>query len=406
MNHNGDVSGLCLVFTLSMPWKNYHREQFIRNIASEIQPSGGIVICIEPTILSIFNIFNYPERILGWMKGNNRFRKDGSNIYITHAKTFEHILLSVRFKLLSVINRKLIKRQILKILYKIDRNIKDFILVLHRPELQFLIGFAGERGTVYDCCDDHLLTSDMKSIKVAGNIENEKFLSQKCNFVITTSNKLFNRNKNYNPNTFIIENGHSFTKIEINEEIESYVKRIKRPIVGYIGIIRGWIDFNLLEHILSNNSNISFLFVGDIYKDSVKIFQELNAKYDNLFLTGRVNYNVLPVIMKYFDVGIIPFKNNEFMESVNPNKFYEMISCNIPIVSTNIGDLKLNYSDILKVSDTIEEFNKSIKEYLTMDEKSLKDLKNRMMKISGQFNWQLKAEYFHELLNEYILNKK
>ncbi|NOS86479.1 MAG: glycosyltransferase [Ignavibacteria bacterium] len=388
-----------------MPWENYHREQFIRSIAAEIKNEGGLVICIEPTILSIFNILKYPERIISWIKGKNKFRKDGSNIYVTHAKTFEHILSSSRFGFLSFINSKLLKRQIRKILKKVNGEIVKYVWVLHRPELYFLVGNTGEAGAVYDCCDDHILTSDMNQKKVSGNREREKKLSEKCNFVIATSNKLFSRNKGYNPNTYLVENSYNFTRAETDENAVAMLKEIKGPIAGYIGIIRGWIDFELLEYVLHRNSGITFVFVGEIYKDSVQKMRELESKYPNLLLTGRVNYNALPGLLKYFNVGIIPFKNNEFMESVNPNKFYEMLSCAVPIVTTNIGDLKSTYGDICKVADTKEEFSRLVNDIMNMSEAELKQLKTKMFEISSISTWQSKSKIFHQLLNEHILNK-
>jgi len=394
-----------LIFTLSMPWENYHREKFIRSIAEEIENEGGLVICVEPTILSVFNVVKYPERIFSWMKGKNRFRKDGSNIYVTHAKTFEHILSSSRFGFLSFINSKLLKRQIRKILKKVNGEVVKFVWVLHRPELYFLIGSTGEAGAVYDCCDDHILTSDMNQKKVSGNREREKKLSQKCDFVITTSNKLLSRNKGYNPNTYLVENSYNFTRAETDETAEAMLKEIKGPIAGYIGIIRGWIDFELLEYVLQQNAGITFVFVGEIYKDSVQKMRELESKYPNLLLTGRVNYNALPGLLKYFKVGIIPFKNNEFMESVNPNKFYEMLSCAVPIVTTNIGDLKSTYGDICKVADTKEEFSSFVNEIINISEAELKQLKSKMFEISSISTWQSKSKIFHQLLNEHILNK-
>ena len=398
--------GYCLVFTLSMPWENYHREQFIRNIASSIEKEGGIVICVEPTVLSFFNILSYPERILDWVKGKYRLRKSGSNIYVTHAKTFEHILLSSRSKLLAIINRKLLKRQLWKTIKKASPSIKNMILVLHRPELHFLIGYLGEAGSVYDCCDDHSLTSNMNSLKVAGNLERERILAEKSSFIIATCSKLFRRNVMYNPNSFIIENGYNFEGSFRDKETDTYLENIKKPIVGYIGIIRGWIDFELLEYLLSEYPDYSFVFVGEVYKDSVKTFEVLSGKYKNLFLPGRVPYKSLPFAMEYFDVGIIPFRMNEFMESVNPNKFYEMISCGVAVVSTNIGDLKEKYSALCAIADTKEDFGKNISEYLHMDSEKRKDLSVKAMEAAKEHTWIRKAEYFHLLLKNNILNKK
>ncbi len=406
MSLDNRKDGFCLVFTLSMPWENYHREQFIRNIAASIEKDGGIVICLEPTVLSFFNILNYPERILDWIKGKYRLRKSGSNIFVTHAKTFEHILLSSRSKALAFVNRKLLKSQLWKIIRKASPGIKDMVLVLHRPELHFLIGHLGESGSVYDCCDDHSLTSNMSSLKVAGNLERERILAEKSSFIIATCSKLYRRNVKYNPKTYVIENGFNFEGAFRNNEIDIYLKGIMKPIVGYIGIIRGWIDFELLEYLLNKYHDYSFVFVGEVYKDSIKIFEELSVKYKNLFLPGRVPYKSLPFAMEYFDVGIIPFRMNEFMESVNPNKFYEMISCGVSVVSTSIGDLKEKYSDLCAIANSKEDFGRRITDYIQMDSVKKKELSKKAMEAAKEHTWIKKAEYFHLLLKKNILNSK
>lgn len=404
MSSESRKDGFCLVFTLSMPWKNYHREQFIRSIASSIEKEGGIVICVEPTVLSFFNILNYPERILDWVRGKYRLRKSGTNIFVTHAKTFEHVLLSSRSKVLAFLNRKMLKRQLWKIIKKASPGIEDMVMVLHRPELHFLIGYLGEAGSIYDCCDDHSLTSNMNSLKVAGNLERERILAEKSSFIIATCSKLYRRNAKYNPNTYIIENGFDFDGAIRDKEIDTYLKGIKKPIIGYIGIIRGWIDYELLEFLLSEYPDYSFVFVGEVYKDSVKTFEVLSGKYRNLFLPGRVPYKSLPSAMEYFDVGVIPFRMNEFMESVNPNKFYEMISCGVAVVSTNIGDLKEKYSSICAIADTKEEFGKKISEYLLMGSDRRKELSVKAKEAAKEHTWIRKAEYFHLLLRNNILN--
>ena len=109
--------------------------------------------------------------------------------------------------------------------------------------------------------------------------------------------------------------------------------------------------------------------------------------------------------MKYFDVGIIPFENNEFMESVNPNKFYEMISCSVPVVSTDIGDLKEKYSDIARIARSKEEFSIFVKEVSELKKEELDYVKNKMREISEESTWLIKSDYFSGLLKSHILNK-
>ena len=396
----------CLVYTLSTPWENYHREQFIKCIADQIKLHNGYILCVEPTVLSLFNFVKYPERIVKWIKGRYKFRNVYENIYAVSAFTLEHILLSVRFGILDLINRKLLNKQIWKLVKKIDKDIRKLILVLHRPEMKFLMGHINESGAVFDCCDDYTLTSNMSTLKVIGNRKREKELSEKCSFVIASSLKLLRRNKEYNQNTYLIENGYNFEKFTTASDFNvDFVKKIKRPIAGYIGNVRDWIDFELLEYLFEKHHDVSFVFFGAVNKNSKRTFNKLLSKFDNVFTTGRIPYSSYQYYFNYIDVGIIPFQVNEFMESVNPNKFYELMGAGIPVVATRMGDLNEMYFEIAKVGRTKEEFSKHLEKIVKMSPSEQRMLKSIILKIAENHTWKQKASYFLELLNQHILDK-
>lgn len=358
---------------------------------------------MEPTIISVFNFIKYPERIKKWLSGKYKFRNVHDNIYAVPAHTLEHILASVRFGLLKFINRKLIRNQITKCIMKIDPQILKTVLVLHRPEMHFLINHLNESGAVFDCCDDYTLTSNMKSLKVLGNKEREKILSQNCRFVITTSMKLYRRNKEYNQNTYLIENGYEYNDVQdISADIDLYMNKIKKPIIGYIGNVRDWIDFELLDYLFSKYRDYSFVFFGAVNKNSAVMFNSLLRRYDNVISTGRIKYSNYIQYFKYIDAGIIPFQVNEFMESVNPNKFYELLGAGIPVVATQMGDLEEKYSDIAWVGKTKEEFSMHLEKIISLSENDKKILRLKILKEAGKHTWNQKAEFFHELLNRHI----
>src|SRR5437762_2039359 len=123
MDLSPESGRFCLVFTLSKPWENYHREQFIKSIADKIKVNGGYILCLEPTILSSFTLLKYPQRIKKWIQRKYKFRQVYNNIYSSPANTLEHILLSARFKWLSYINIYLLRKQINNAINRIDKNI-------------------------------------------------------------------------------------------------------------------------------------------------------------------------------------------------------------------------------------------------------------------------------------------
>jgi hypothetical protein len=399
------MNKFCLVVSLSAPWFNHPRKHFIEAIAETIEKEGGYVLCLEPTILSIHTLLVYPERIIGWLKGKFKFRKADSNIYVVPAHTIEHILLSVRFKPLMTLNNLILKQQINNALNKIDKDIKDIILFLHRPELYYLVGALNEKGVIYDCCDDYCLTSQMGQLKVLGNEKREKMLAEKSNFIVTSAELLYNRNVKYNKNTFMMENGfrQKYFRKNTLEQIQA-LENLKKPIIGYIGNLKHWLDYELIEYLVSSRPKWTFVFAGEVRKEAEKQFTPLIEKYKNIVSIGWIHYSQFPNYLKYFDVGIIPFYSNAFMDSANPNKLYDYLGAAIPVVATNIGDLKKDYSDIVKVADYKEEFLKNIESILNLSPSERHNLIQKILNHPKRHSWEESAEFLFDMIKKNILN--
>jgi hypothetical protein len=113
------LNSFCLIITSPEPWDTWPRKPFIQQIAKIIEKDGGLILELEPTALSIYNLFAYPNRIFDWILGKYRFRNVDKNIYAFSPFTFEHILATIRFKPLLFINKIL-----LKILIKLYATVK------------------------------------------------------------------------------------------------------------------------------------------------------------------------------------------------------------------------------------------------------------------------------------------
>lgn len=388
------------------PWDTWPRKPFIQQIANIIEKDGGVILELEPTALSIYNVFAYPKRILNWLTGRYRFRKVDKFIYAFSPFTIEHILASIRFKPVLFINKILLKIQLKRALNKLNIEPENTVFVLHRPELFFLIGLIGEMGVVYDCSDDYCLTSRMVKLKVAGNEEREKYLSENSDFVICSARKLYNKNKNSNKNTYLMVNGYSSTVFDNYNftEIEA-IKKIKSPIIGYIGNIRDWVDFKLLDFIISKKPEWTFLFIGAVRKESQDDFSNLEKKYRNIISIKNVNYREFPNYLQYFDVGLIPFRVNEFMESVNPNKLYEYLGMGIPVVGTNIGDLEKDYQPYVNVGHDYNEFLNMMEVIVNKPCTIKNELKKNTREFGKKFTWENNAERLYSYIKDIIFCK-
>jgi glycosyltransferase involved in cell wall biosynthesis len=131
----------------------------------------------------------------------------------------------------------------------------------------------------------------------------------------------------------VIHNGVS----EMNFCVKSPddLQGIKRPMIGYVGVISERIDFGLVEFLAQNRKDYSFVFVGPFYGNVGDWVRRLK-RLKNVFFLGERHYDEIPNYIASFDVCIIPHIVDEFTLSNDPMKVYEYIYAGKPVVSTGI----------------------------------------------------------------------
>ena len=88
-------------------------------------------------------------------------------------------------------------------------------------------------------------------------------------------------------------------------------------------------------------------------------------KRKNLVILGSKNHNEIPLYVKYFDVGIIPYLKNKFTDSIYPTKINEYLAMGKPVISSNIKEVEnfnLDHQNIIKISKNNDDFIKNIKQ--------------------------------------------
>ena len=124
---------------------------------------------------------------------------------------------------------------------------------------------------------------------------------------------------------------------------------ISAPVAGFFGLIHEWIDLDLLEHIISNNPGVNFVFIGECSVDVGRL-----VAYGNAHFLGQKKYSDLIVYARHFDIGLIPFKVNELTVNVNPIKLREYLAAGLPVVSTPLPEATAYRPDVLVAADSAE----------------------------------------------------
>ena len=281
------------------------------------------------------------------------------------------------------LNKKLLIRQIGLALRKIRKG--EVQLWTFTPEISYILGEFKEEKRVYYCVDDHSEFSGYDREQV---LRDEKELCQRSDLVITTSMALQNKKEKWNKNTILVPHGVDFNHFNkaVTKELPcpEEISRIPEPRIGFFGLIRDWINLDLIAETAKNKKDWSFILIGDT--DS-SVDSSKYKKIKNMYFLGRKKYEDLPGYCRHLNAGLIPFKVNNLTQAVNPIKLREYLSAGLPVVSTPMAEVE-KYGELVQIAGNMEEFSKAI-------EKSIKDTNEKKEKRINA----MKKETWPEKLN-------
>ncbi len=137
---------------------------------------------------------------------------------------------------------------------------------------------------------------------------------------------------------------------------------IHRPIIGfYGGFAAHTTDIGLLKEVVDLLPDRSFVFVGQPSQEC----DGLTAR-KNVWMLGQKPYEQIPHYGKCFDVTIMPWKQNRWIQACNPIKLKEYLALGKPIVSTPFNELS-RYSDVVYEAKTPKAFAQAIEKALAED---------------------------------------
>ncbi len=145
----------------------------------------------------------------------------------------------------------------------------------------------------------------------------------------------------------------------VRAEVPAELANLPRPILGFFGGLDDYIiDFELLEHVARAMPNASIVLIGDATL-SLERLREL----PNVHLLGFKDYEDIPAYGAAFDVGLMPWLDNDWIRHANPIKLKEYLALGLPIVTTPFPE-GVHYAEHLRVGVTREGFVDAIRDAL------------------------------------------
>ena len=126
---------------------------------------------------------------------------------------------------------------------------------------------------------------------------------------------------------------------------------LPRPIVGFYGALDDYtIDKALMIETARHIPDGTLLVIGPRAMDTTSLEAEPNVRY-----LGQIAYEEIPEHAAAFDVALMPWLMNDWIESSNPIKLREYLALGFPIVTTTFPELE-PYQELVYAAKSHDEF--------------------------------------------------
>jgi glycosyltransferase involved in cell wall biosynthesis len=224
------------------------------------------------------------------------------------------------------------------------------IIIASLPHAADALALLPKRAVVYHCADDYSAVSGFPHSLP----ELEADLCRQADLVITTSETLCRDRQAWNPNTYWVANGADVDHFSRPAAPAPDLNSIPRPILGFVGGLSEWVDFDLLGAIADLHPEWSLVLIGPPSPRAASLVTR-----SNVYLLGARPYPTLPSYLAGFDVALIPFKRDQVTHHADPIKAYEYLAAGLPVVATDMPALR-RLLDVVWLADSVESFERAI----------------------------------------------
>lgn len=361
--------------------------------------SGNRVLFVENTGVrspKIKDIGRIKKRISNWINSSWGFREIEKNLSI-----FSPIVLPFPYsRFAQWFNTWFLIRLIKTWMESVSFHDPIIWTFLPTPLTLNLIRQIKHELVIYYCIDSFVDSSSAAKRIVAS----EERLFSEADLVFVTSHNLLEKGKRFNENTHIFPFAVDLEGFQarngLSHSTPEDMENIKGPIIGYVGGIHQWIDFELIADVAEERPGWNFVLVGPV-QTAVKPLENI----ENVFFLGAKTHAELPDYVANFDVCLIPYRIAEYTKNVYPTKLTEYLALGKPVISTPIVEIQKfceKYPGLVEMADDKNGFIDRIEKCLSNN--CVEDQEKRI-KVAEENTWSGHLEKMSDLIIEKISEK-
>lgn len=238
------------------------------------------------------------------------------------------------------------------------------LLVVGKPSVLALQLLAKHcfNASLYDAMDDFpSFHSGLAGLAMA---KREQKIVERVSTVWASSTTLYNHWQQQHPNVLLVPNALDPATLSKLETSLPSPRNNQKKVLGYVGTISNWFDWDWVITLARAQPDAEIRLIGPLLKPPPTNLP------NNIRLLPPCNHLIALKAITEFDAGLIPFKNNKLTESVDPIKYYEYRALNVPVVSTNFGEMRFRQDTegvFISFNHTMEEIKTTINKALKFD---------------------------------------
>jgi glycosyltransferase involved in cell wall biosynthesis len=176
------------------------------------------------------------------------------------------------------------------------------------------------------------------------------------------------------------------------EEEPADLAAVPHPRVGFFGGLDSYlVDFDLLARLAREIPEAQLVLVGDADRSMAEL-----VALPNVHWLGYRPYEDIPRYGSGFDVALMPWLRNSWIEHANPIKLKEYLALGLPVVSTDFPEVR-HYRDWVDVAESPDELVALVRKALAEPPGSASAGADRRRALVAGATWDARARELMDL---------
>jgi glycosyltransferase involved in cell wall biosynthesis len=381
---------MTVFFFSDISWEGLHQRP--QHLASRMAKDYRVV-WIEPVVLSKKPTFKLQEVI--------------PNLFTISLPAFPYNARQKWIKLLTypISNLAFFRRLLLKIQLSILRKVMSDLSISDNQYIYYfqnfhyvnLVRFFKPESVAFDYIDNAFGFGPLPHHVHA----DWEYILSRADVVFVSSRTLQRQVERIRPHDLhLVSNGVEYNFFSGTDGLpKPYDIPTDKPIIGYVGAVYPWFDFDLVESMCRDLTGMNVVIIGRAHPDITGWIKRLRA-YPNFIFLGFREYATIPSYVRLFSIGIIPFRKNELTEGVNPVKLYEYCAAGIPVIATDFSPELQSFAPYVTIVRSTEECLAVIPG--AMNKKNDTNFIREIQTFASNNDWDQKTATILELLRSRI----